>query len=961
MKGKFTSLKKLLCYVIISLFMFGIGGELVKADYIRVNNVTFASSVNSTLWNNYSTANYAKFDVSYNGGGIRYAYCFDAPWGAPYPGLQLTTYDQGIPEDLKIRMINVLLESGYIDDGGVLRYNLHYWDNQNNAQLTDEEAFYITQAALWYARYGAGGTYSVFTPGYHNMLYNGTNGFAKYSAIYRRLINAANTRKNYSGNFEEVKVNIKSTQGNTMTETTINGNIVLVSDSIFSIDKSNGYSVQVTGENASIYGVTESGELDENYGTSKEFGPDEQFRIVIDVDDTAPASEHTATFTVNETIPSTLKYDIAMFYGVSPNANSLQKLFFLTHENITPDSASFSVKGSTPDREFDVPYAKVDNDGQYIGGAWLGVYSTDGILMDYWPTSSDGPRTIKLTEGEYYIKEVLNPHGYAFSENVNFTVSNTGKLTSGGEEVDVVRMRDDEANIALRKISTSGETLAGITLFVRPYGDNYNKFVCGKTDSNGYITVRDDEHCASISGQNILLDEIANNSNDGVFSLLDLKGSVNDEAVKLVAKEIAVPAGFLLDDKEYVMYGPKRGSFGRYEGENGPAGNVEQVQINGQNVVQYDFTNLRYIDISKVDNFDGEELPGAILTICRRDTESPTGECEKGPDGNSVYVDYWESGTEPHKFLGIEKGVMYSLKEEMNPEGYGLLFEGILDFKLLDDGKTVQMYNHETGFEIGSPEELKAVMPNEALTKVTISKVDAADGSEEIPGATIKICTEDAYNSALTVTGNGNDCDAFEEWVSETTPHIVEGLDYGKYYLIETVAPAGYYAKTSATPFVISKTGKVVSVKMENTAIKLTISKKDQVTKERIAGAKFEIIDVKTGEIAKDYQGNELTWVSKSDEDWVIYGIPGGKKYKLIETITPEGYQEGMIIDGQVVNEYEFYVGNKEGDINIELQLEVLNAPNTGISTLNLFAIGGLMVFAGYETIKIYRRKALND
>ena len=41
--------------------------------------------------------------------------------------------------------------------------------------------------------------------------------------------------------------------------------------------------------------------------------------------------------------------------------------------------------------------------------------------------------------------------------------------------------------------------------------------------------------------------------------------------------------------------------------------------------------------------------------------------------------------------------------------------------------------------------------------------------------------------------------------------------------------------------------------------------------------------------------------------------------------------------------------------------IEVLNAPNTGLSTLNLFAIGGLMVLAGYETIKIYRRKALND
>ena len=68
-----------------------------------------------------------------------------------------------------------------------------------------------------------------------------------------------------------------------------------------------------------------------------------------------------------------------------------------------------------------------------------------------------------------------------------------------------------------------------------------------------------------------------------------------------------------------------------------------------------------------------------------------------------------------------------------------------------------------------------------------------------------------------------------------------------------------------------------------------------------------------------------------------------------------------MIVDGLSVTEYEFTISDQPGDVNIDVGIEVLNAPNTGISTLNLFAIGGLMVFAGYETIKIYRRKALND
>ena len=81
----------------------------------------------------------------------------------------------------------------------------------------------------------------------------------------------------------------------------------------------------------------------------------------------------------------------------------------------------------------------------------------------------------------------------------------------------------------------------------------------------------------------------------------------------------------------------------------------------------------------------------------------------------------------------------------------------------------------------------------------------------------------------------------------------------------------------------------------------------------------------------------------------------------MVETQRPEGFQEGMIIDGELVNEYAFSVSNEISELEIDAYIQVMNAPNTGISTLNLFAIGGLMVFAGYETIKIYRRKALNN
>ena len=146
---------------------------------------------------------------------------------------------------------------------------------------------------------------------------------------------------------------------------------------------------------------------------------------------------------------------------------------------------------------------------------------------------------------------------------------------------------------------------------------------------------------------------------------------------------------------------------------------------------------------------------------------------------------------------------------------------------------------------------------------------------------------------------------------------------------------------------------------MTNEPTKVKISKVNQITGERIAGASMQILNASDRSIAKDFNGNELTWVSKADSDWEILGLPVGD-YILIETVVPEGFQEGMIIDGENVNEYNFSVIDNDDELYLGVYVQVMNAPNTGMSTLNLFAIGGLLVFVGYETIKIYRRKALN-
>ena len=69
-----------------------------------------------------------------------------------------------------------------------------------------------------------------------------------------------------------------------------------------------------------------------------------------------------------------------------------------------------------------------------------------------------------------------------------------------------------------------------------------------------------------------------------------------------------------------------------------------------------------------------------------------------------------------------------------------------------------------------------------------------------------------------------------------------------------------------------------------------------------------------------------------------------------------------MIIDRDstdLLSVYEFSISEANPNVKITVYNRLItNVPSTGLSTLNLFAIGGLMIFAGYETIKIYRKRA---
>ena len=240
--------------------------------------------------------------------------------------------------------------------------------------------------------------------------------------------------------------------------------------------------------------------------------------------------------------------------------------------------------------------------------------------------------------------------------------------------------------------------------------------------------------------------------------------------------------------------------------------------------------------ISKQDITSKAELPGAKLEI---------------RDKNNIVVDSWISGNTPHYVsnLGVET---YTLTETIAPDGYTLSKETIT-FTVQKDGKvkTVVMYNAKE------------------TTKVKISKQDITS-KEELPGATLVIKDKNGKEVA--------------SWVSESTPHYIEGLNPGEYTLTETIAPKGYILSQETISFVVKADGKVTSVVMYNAketkVTKVKISKQDITSKEELPGATLVI---------KDKDGKEVeSWVSESTPHYIEGLNPG--EYTLTETIAPKGY-----------------------------------------------------------------------
>ncbi len=376
-----------------------------------------------------------------------------------------------------------------------------------------------------------------------------------------------------------------------------------------------------------------------------------------------------------------------------------------------------------------------------------------------------------------------------------------------------------------------------------------------------------------------------------------------------IIKEVEAPHGFEISEPKYITV--KDGKL---------YGDLQKDTVT--------IVDTSYLDVSKTDATGGQEIEGAKLQLY---------------DNKGKLIEEWISEKKEHRIYGLNINEVYEIVETYAPEGYVPL-QNSIKFRLTEEGKVETLNCNNTdsnNCSVMTTEEILKIKND--VTKIKISKIDVTN-EQELPGARLQILNTDGSP----VYQNGK----VLEWTSTTEPHYIEMLPIGKYKLVETFSPEGYVAVSNEVEFEVKAETGVQTVVFENDVTKVLISKKDLTTGEEIPGATLQILNPDHTPVYQN--GKKLEWVSTT-EPYYIEKLPVGK-YILVETIQPEGYQSGMIIDNVVTNEYEFEVKD-----NILLKIDVYNetikTPNTSVNTTSTYVIGSMIIFAGIGTITISRKK----
>ena len=500
---------------------------------------------------------------------------------------------------------------------------------------------------------------------------------------------------------------------------------------------------------------------------------------------------------------------------------------------------------------------KVDESSLPIAGARLRVYNDSGYSYEF-ETTAKATVIQGLASGTYHVAEVSAPDGFVKSNEVKDVVINDTDQANAS-----VSFPNKRNVIKVAKIDAdSGTYLAGATMqLLDSDGSLVDSWVStaqahtisSLTLKHGTYTLKEIKaptgYILNTEAVTINIDE--NSDNEHVYTMSDKKIDVEVLKVDNLEKPLAGVTLTLLDANKQTLNKTWTTTTNPYKLEDLSEGtyyiqevstidgyildkSLKKIEINSSNPKQtVKFTNKPIVlELAKIDFATNQMIAGATLKLSRE-------------DGGMEPIT-WVSNNTVKTITGIKAGT-YILEEIKAPEGY-----------VSSASKIV--------FEVKNTGEVQRVSmkSNYVTLKVVNKKLNVdTNGVKDF-----KFKLEDKTGKEI------------ESWTSDGSIHVSKALTNGEYILREISVPDGYIKSTGSYPFNVSDSENLDVVKLLNDIITVNISKKDITNGEEVEGAEL---------VLKNSNGDVIdTWVSKK-EAHVITKLPVGK-YKLTETIAPDGY-----------------------------------------------------------------------
>lgn len=534
-----------------------------------------------------------------------------------------------------------------------------------------------------------------------------------------------------------------------------------------------------------------------------------------------------------------------------------------------------------------------------LKGAVYGLYQ-NGIEIARKTTDVNGYAKFEnVTAGNYDLKEITPPKGYALDKTIYPVTINSSQTT----RVDVKDYpQSDPVSILLGKIDKD-------TTQNMPQG---SASLEGAEFTIKYYAVQSDKDPAE-SGKKAIRTWVLKTNKDGKTAMIDSLKVSGDEFFKnsqgyntlplgtITIQETKAPEGYLLNEEIFVRQITSKGTGEGVETYNMPT--IEEEVIRG------DIQLVKYGETNDEPGDSGADIKKPLKDIKFHLTSKTTG------DVYTIITD--EQGVATTKRLGTsDRGNLpfdtYTVSEESPYPEYDIIapFEVTVD----EEGKT---YTY--------------ILRNDTVdAPLSVQKVDKETGKViPIAGAQFQILDENKKPITMKVSyPTPMEIDTFETDANGSFT-LPEKLEYGSYYLHETKAPEGYLLGIEDIPFVVDQEfdwENPLSITYPDAPAKgkIRVTKTDKETDKPIpSGAEFTVTaaeDITTPDgTIRTEKGTVVATLTTDDKGKAETEALYLGKYTIKETKAPNGY---------LVNPKEYEVTLKYKDQETEIVYGDVTVPD---------------------------------